>query len=31
VVASIHVTRGGGVPLADLPLRLYDGTEARPA
>ena len=24
------VTEGGGVPLADLPLRLYDGTEARP-
>ena len=24
------VTEGGGVPLADLPLQLYDGTEARP-
>jgi Xaa-Pro aminopeptidase len=24
------VTAEGGVPLADLPLRLYDGTESRP-
>ncbi len=24
------VTAGGGVPLDDLPMRLYDGTEARP-
>jgi hypothetical protein len=24
------VTAGGGVPLADLPLKIYDGTEPRP-
>jgi hypothetical protein len=23
------VTDDGGVPLADLPMKLYDGTEAR--
>jgi hypothetical protein len=25
------VTDDGGVPLADLPMRIFDGTEARPA
>jgi hypothetical protein len=24
------VTEEGGVPLADLPLRIFDGTESRP-
>jgi hypothetical protein len=24
------VTRDGGLPLADLPMKIYDGTEVRP-
>jgi Xaa-Pro dipeptidase len=24
------VTAGGGIPLADLPMKIYDGTEGRP-